>query len=519
MLGRSSVMRIEDGAPRVEGGEVRFSVPHRQPGHPFVVRAEGYRVVVVGTRFGVNVAGKAPTLQARRQDSTARPTQDGRRRRRRGDRRGLGGGHRAAARAAHPGRELAEPRRRRRGAGGARRGRAGARAERGRADDPAPAPAASATGASTPAARTLALASPGDGAATERRARPAEAPTAEAAAARAALASGDAPRALQLYRTLAQGTGPSAENASYEIGKVLNEKMGQPPNAVAAWRHYRAAYPDGILRVEADVSIIETLGAHRRERRGAVGGERVPAAAPRQRAARRDRAAGRRSLPRARRLPPRPRGLPGRARRLAPARRRRGRRLPPRGLPGPPGRRGRPRRRARLPARLPERQVPRRSGGAGQRVRAAPVGRAVTRRISLGCALLAGALARLPADLVLDDRPPDAGRPGTGGSERQRRRRRAARAPATPPTDGRCFGARPADCRHRRQAAGRRGAGSLDGDDRDAVRRRRTTASSTRAVADLSAQVTTTPSGEPQRAGGPSTSPISGFPDTRQRLH
>ena len=59
VLGRSSVMRIEDDAPRVEGGEVRFSVPHRQPGHPFVVRAEGYRVVVVGTRFGINVGGES----------------------------------------------------------------------------------------------------------------------------------------------------------------------------------------------------------------------------------------------------------------------------------------------------------------------------------------------------------------------------------------------------------------------------------------------------------------------------
>jgi len=57
VLGRSSVMRLEDGAPRIEKGEVRFSVPHRQPGHPFVVRAEGYRVVVVGTRFGINVDG------------------------------------------------------------------------------------------------------------------------------------------------------------------------------------------------------------------------------------------------------------------------------------------------------------------------------------------------------------------------------------------------------------------------------------------------------------------------------
>ncbi|HEY4394687.1 MAG TPA: hypothetical protein VGP64_11520, partial [Polyangia bacterium] len=115
------------------------------------------------------------------------------------------------------------------------------------------------TGRHAGGARTLALASPGHGAPARDRAAT-EAPTAEAAAARAALASGDTSRALQLYKTMAQGTGPSAENASYEIGKVLNEKMGQPLGAVAAWRQYRAAHPDGILRVEADVSIIETLG-------------------------------------------------------------------------------------------------------------------------------------------------------------------------------------------------------------------------------------------------------------------
>ena len=77
-------------------------------------------------------------------------------------------------------------------------------------------------------------------------------------AARAALAAGDAPRALEIYRNLAQKTGPVAENAAYEIGKILNER-GQSSAAVAAWRRYRSDYPNGILRVEADVSIIETL--------------------------------------------------------------------------------------------------------------------------------------------------------------------------------------------------------------------------------------------------------------------
>jgi hypothetical protein len=256
VLGQSSVMRIEDGGPRIEGGEVRFSVPHRPPGHPFVVRAEGYRVVVVGTRFGVNVT---PTEQgAADKASGAKPvavdvdegivevweTASGQR----------------LARLT-PGDSWRSP------------------TVAAEAPPPAPeAPAASAASApSSPVVlepthhhvgkragtRALALASPGDGRdgkdgwAGGRGS--AETPVAEAVQARAALASGDAPRALQLYRALAQGTGPSAENASYEIGKVLNEKMGQPANAVAAWRHYRSAHPDGILRVEADVSIIETL--------------------------------------------------------------------------------------------------------------------------------------------------------------------------------------------------------------------------------------------------------------------
>ena len=53
----SSVMRIDRGDARVEEGAVRFSVPQRRPGHPFVVRAQKYRVVVLGTKFGVAVRG------------------------------------------------------------------------------------------------------------------------------------------------------------------------------------------------------------------------------------------------------------------------------------------------------------------------------------------------------------------------------------------------------------------------------------------------------------------------------
>ena len=56
-LQRTSVMRIEGSDPRVEGGTVRFKVPRRRPGHPFVVRADRYHVVVIGTKFGVAVNG------------------------------------------------------------------------------------------------------------------------------------------------------------------------------------------------------------------------------------------------------------------------------------------------------------------------------------------------------------------------------------------------------------------------------------------------------------------------------
>src|SRR5690242_5546309 len=58
-LQHTSKMSIEESGARVEGGTVRFKVPHRRPGHPFVVRADRFRVVVIGTRFGVGVNGGA----------------------------------------------------------------------------------------------------------------------------------------------------------------------------------------------------------------------------------------------------------------------------------------------------------------------------------------------------------------------------------------------------------------------------------------------------------------------------
>jgi len=240
-LGSSSVMSLdEEERPTVEGGEVGFKVPHQQPGHAFVVRAGAFRVVVVGTKFGlrvddggrVRVAVEEGTVEVWNRTRLAR----------------------LAA-----GEQWESPHL--------------AAQESAAAPAPAPARAPSSLHArSAPHARTLALAAaegpsakaasnaPGAAGAPTADGAPAPAAGGDAAAdARAALAAGDATRALALYRAVAQKGGPAGENAEYEIGKILRDRLGQPASAIAAWRRYRADHPNGILRVEADVSIIEAL--------------------------------------------------------------------------------------------------------------------------------------------------------------------------------------------------------------------------------------------------------------------
>ena len=79
------------------------------------------------------------------------------------------------------------------------------------------------------------------------------------AAARGARAAADPRLALSLYEHLASRTGPVAENAMYEIGGVYHDQLKQPAKAVAAWDRYRTRYPNGLLRAEADLSVIDTL--------------------------------------------------------------------------------------------------------------------------------------------------------------------------------------------------------------------------------------------------------------------
>jgi hypothetical protein len=77
--------------------------------------------------------------------------------------------------------------------------------------------------------------------------------------AQAALAAGDTNKALEILSHAAQGSGPAAENASYELGRITRYNLKHPRQAVALWDKYRTRFPSGLLRTETDLSIVETL--------------------------------------------------------------------------------------------------------------------------------------------------------------------------------------------------------------------------------------------------------------------
>jgi hypothetical protein len=77
--------------------------------------------------------------------------------------------------------------------------------------------------------------------------------------ARSAFKEGRPDDALAMLSHCAKGAGPAAENAAYEMGRVLRDGLHRHRAAVAAWGAYRTRFPDGLLRAEADLSILETL--------------------------------------------------------------------------------------------------------------------------------------------------------------------------------------------------------------------------------------------------------------------
>jgi hypothetical protein len=245
--------------PIVRDGWVGFEVPVQPPGERFSVGAGAYDIVVVGTRFKVRVDGghvgvdvdegvvevwrgdvRLDRIPAGERWSSPGPG-DGRgagaRKRRTPD----GSGPRASAvssrRLAQAGEGVVLP------VPGAVpmnsvTPSAGARMAPAQALLPElPGPPA------TPAAHAPALGRPAD-------------PFREA---QAAMARGQTERAIAMLSALADGQGPTAENASYELGLLLRDQLLKPREAVKRWRSYRTRFPNGLLRAEADLSILDTL--------------------------------------------------------------------------------------------------------------------------------------------------------------------------------------------------------------------------------------------------------------------
>ena len=76
--------------------------------------------------------------------------------------------------------------------------------------------------------------------------------------AQAALAEGHPQQALEILEVAARGQGPEAENAAYEVGWLLRDRLVRPRQALAAWDRYRVRFPHGLLRAETDLSVLET---------------------------------------------------------------------------------------------------------------------------------------------------------------------------------------------------------------------------------------------------------------------
>jgi transmembrane sensor len=221
-LGGESVLALPAGsAPVVRAGRADFHVPRQAPGHRFAVRAGDVEVRVVGTRFEVarvgarvNVAVSEGVVEVWAPSPSTRALT-------------LAARLRAGESFSHP--------------------------------PEAPASVAPGRGPAE-------LAAPGPP--FQRRAPAPRAPSAQAALVDAGASSlvearvarsTDAAQALVLYRRLAAGTGPSAENALYELGEIYRDRLQEPRRALRAWQEYRTRFPAGLLRAEVDVSLIETL--------------------------------------------------------------------------------------------------------------------------------------------------------------------------------------------------------------------------------------------------------------------
>jgi hypothetical protein len=188
-------------APEVKVGRVRFSVPHQPPGQRYSVHAGPYRVVVLGTVFDVAIEEAGVSVEV--ESGTVEV------------------------------REAASERL-------LQRLPAGARWSSGRPDvldRPRSQPVRSMVRPARKAPpRKLGLA------------RPPPEPRPD-----------DPRRALARYQTLVDGGGPMADVSLYRIGEIEQHELRDLRRAAATWRRYGERYPQGLLRAEADLWLIEAL--------------------------------------------------------------------------------------------------------------------------------------------------------------------------------------------------------------------------------------------------------------------
>jgi hypothetical protein len=197
----SAITWDEQHRPSVEKGSARLAVPHQPPGWRFSVTAGPYVVTVVGTKFEVNVASRTVGVEV-----TEGVVEVWR------------GSHSTRLVAGdswhgplHP--EETQP------------------AAVAPLEKPLP---ASAARTALPTSRGL-------------------------QDAQAALQAGETNKAVEILSRAAQGRGPAAENAAYELGRITRYNLNRPRKAVALWDKYRTRFPAGLLRTETDLSIVETL--------------------------------------------------------------------------------------------------------------------------------------------------------------------------------------------------------------------------------------------------------------------
>ena len=201
-------------APEVKRGRVRFSVPHQAPGQRYSVRAGAFRVVVVGTVFDVSVEEEGVAVAVESGSVEVRDAVSDR-----------------ALRLLSAGAQWSSVEK---------------EVSPAAMQGPSARPAVRLVRKQPP--RRLALATAGDPAAARTMRQ-----------ANALRLRRDPARALALYQRMVEAGGPRADVALYSIGVIEDEDLNEPRRAAATWQRYRDRYPQGMLRVEADVSLIEVF--------------------------------------------------------------------------------------------------------------------------------------------------------------------------------------------------------------------------------------------------------------------